>query len=120
MAHSIRLREPWDSRYVDGTRKAVRYRRFFNRPTGIESGQQVFLTLRVLVACSLNVSVNEHVSQLIPTGDSAYRARVDQVLSNRNQIELTVAPENVHESLPQECPKIGQQLISQVIIEIED
>ena len=120
MAHSIRLREPWVSQYVDDSRSAVRYSRFFNRPTGIVSGQQVFLALEVFVECSLNVSLNGQVCHVIHDGDYRHRARIDPALCGRNAIELTVVPTINHQLLPQECPRIGQHLISQVNIEIED
>lgn len=50
MPHSIRLREPWDVEPAAGGLK--RHRRFFNKPTGLESGDRVWIVVEGAVGLS--------------------------------------------------------------------
>jgi hypothetical protein len=57
LAHSIRLRDPWQCEAVDGG--GVRWSRRFHRPTGLEPDDQLLLVLSGLPAGAM-VRVNGH------------------------------------------------------------
>jgi hypothetical protein len=70
MPHLIRLREPWEREPLD--EGAVRYRRRFHRPTGLDESSRVWLVIDA-VGSPATVTLNDRL-----LGDVAgYRARFD-------------------------------------------
>ena len=63
MAHRIRLRQPWTQRVLEqenyDTSKQVIFERHFNRPTGIESGDQIEVEVNAAIGEVLDVWLNE-------------------------------------------------------------
>jgi len=89
--HTIRLREPWEVEFQPGR---VIYRRHFNRPTGLGSGDVVRLMIDQL-ADGATVSFN---GELLASGDS--RWNISAQLENRNAIAVSLP----RDALPPERP----------------
>ena len=88
MTHTIRLRDPWDaSPQADGT---VRFTRHFNRPTGLETGDRVWLVIEG--AAPFSVSLNGHpvgqASRLPPPAADPARYEITALLQPRNKLEI--------------------------------
>lgn len=90
MPHSIRLREPWDVEPAAGGLK--RHRRFFNKPTGLESGDRVWIVVEGAVGLSeltLNGSPPPHAGEQRASADGASRSYdVTTLLNLRNELIL--------------------------------
>jgi len=90
LIHSIRLREPWDVEPIVGGLK--RHRRFFNKPTGLEPGDRVWIVVEGAVGLaelSLNGSPPPHAGDQAPVGNEARRSfDVTTLLNLRNELVL--------------------------------
>ena len=109
--HTIRLRRPW-LRTIDDLNQPDRvdvpdvgrvplregsiliYRRTFNRPTGLEIGDKVWLSIESYSAGSIRVLLNE---QSVFQADTAQPVRVDLAsrLEPSNQLEIQLAGSSV-------------------------
>jgi glycosyl hydrolase family 2 len=93
MMHVIRLRAPWDAEWLQEASGAVRCTRHFNRPTGIEGGDRVWLVIEGL-NCSAAVSLNDipvgRASRL-PIGEPPARFDITPHLQPRNRIAIDLA-----------------------------
>jgi hypothetical protein len=97
--HTIRLRDPWDATpQADGT---VRFTRHFNRPTGLESGDCVWLVIEGAaqpLAVTLNGNLVGQASRL-PAHDSA-RYEITPLLQPRNKLEIDLSSAPKIDALP--------------------
>jgi hypothetical protein len=85
LAHSIRLREPWDREL---TEELVRWRRSFHAPTGLESDDDLWLMIADLPPAAI-VGVNGTV--LSRTIDGAHsRFDLTPVLAEKNRVAIEV------------------------------
>jgi hypothetical protein len=93
--HTIRLREPWDVEPAAGGLK--RHRRFFNKPTNLSAGEQVWIVVEGaahFVELTLNGSPPPHAGAQQSSGqgtaaDSATRAYdVTTLLNLRNELVI--------------------------------
>jgi hypothetical protein len=93
VTHTIRLRDPWDATHqADGM---VRFSRHFNRPTGLDGGDRVWLVIEG-AAPPLAVSLNgHHVGQAsrLPAHIAATSGReshyeITPLLQPRNKLEI--------------------------------
>ena len=88
--HSIRLREPWDVEPLAGSLK--RHRRFFNKPTNLAAGDQVWLVVDCaagFVELTLNDSPPPHAQGQGTTDDGEARAYdVTTLLNLRNELVI--------------------------------
>ncbi len=94
--HTIRLRHPWETEGADG--QHVVYRRRFNRPTGLESGERVTLEIdRAMVAgqVSLNATV---LGELEPA--EFFAADITQILVDGNELVIEADPRSRLEKPP--------------------
>ena len=109
LAHSFRLRDPWQCEATEG---GVRWSRIFHRPTGLEPDDELWLVISGLPAEAV-VAVNGHSFQsgatgilpvpaagtsiTPPTGGSqtppqAAQYNVTSILHDSNQIEILLSP----------------------------
>jgi hypothetical protein len=105
LAHSIRLRDPWQRAATEGG--GTRWSRRFHRPTGMEPDDQLLLVLSGLPAAAC-VRVNGHgfdaersavpvvpASSIQQPASPAVAAQFDltAVLRDANEIEIEVPPD---------------------------
>jgi hypothetical protein len=83
LAHSFRLRDPWQCVPVDGG--GLRWRRVFHRPTGLEEDDQLVLVISGLPE-GAHLTVNGHAL----AGGPDYN--LTAVLAETNQIDLSIPP----------------------------
>ena len=110
MTHTIRLRDPWDaSPQAEGT---IRFTRHFNRPTGLEAGERVWLVIEG-ASVPLTVTLNGHpvgqASRLPPPVDAA-RYEITPLLKPRNKVEIELQSASATD---------GQPCLGEVRLEIE-
>jgi hypothetical protein len=110
LAHSFRLRDPWQCEATEG---GVRWSRVFHRPTGLEEDDELWLVVSGL-PLSAQVAVNGHCpprgreslatigaetnasapvdkdSQPLPASPHEYR--VTHLLRDANQVEILLPP----------------------------
>lgn len=88
--HTIRLREPWDVEPLAGGLK--RHRRYFNKPTNLTAGEQVWITVEGaagFVELTLNDSPPPHAKGQGTAADSPTRAYdVTTLLNLRNELVI--------------------------------
>jgi hypothetical protein len=88
--HTIRLREPWDVEPAAGGLR--RHRRFFNKPTGLDSGEQVRIVVDAAVGfveLTLNGSPPPHAGEQGTGDESVSRAYdVTTLLNLRNELVI--------------------------------
>ena len=119
MSHSIRLRGPWDfsiagtqiagriefpcdwSEIPSPAAVAVRFRRYFHLPTGLEPGNQVLIVLRCQ-APHLTAQLNGAELALERQSDEAYQADVTRQLAARNELTINLEPPSPAPIHPQE------------------
>ncbi len=98
--HQILLREPWQSAWWwpsgasshgSATDRRAAYQRQFNRPTGLVAAQPVLLTVSSSIPVDSAI-FNELPLQLLPIGDSAYHARIDELFAPFNRLQLFFHP----------------------------
>jgi len=90
MAHSIRLREPWQCEPLGGEgRGGVKYSRRFHRPTGLEATSRVWLIIEEATADAV-VALNGQ--ELGKTQSNSYPARFEITarIEAQNFLEITV------------------------------
>ena len=90
MMHVIRLRAPWNVESLKEASGAVRCTRHFNRPTGIEGGDRVWLVIEGL-ACSATVLLNDTPigqASRLSCGDPPARFPITPLLQARNRIVI--------------------------------
>ena len=93
MMHVIRLRAPWDVELLEVASGSVRCTRQFNRPTGIEATDRVWLVIEGLT-CSAAVSLNETplgTASCSPASDPPARFDITPHLQPRNRIAIDLA-----------------------------
>ena len=120
LAHSIRLRDPWQCEAIDGG--GVRWSRRFHRPTGLEADDQLLLVLSGLPAGAVlrvnghgfggerpavsgqqsgepfhPASSDEHLTSSIQRPASAVSAQFDltSILADANEIEIDVPADSL-------------------------
>jgi hypothetical protein len=83
------------------------YRRAFNRPTGLESGDKVWLSIESYAARSICVSLND---QSVYQTDTAQSIRIDLTarLESSNQLEIQLAGKALGESVRVEAGLDGE------------
>lgn len=84
--HVIRLRRPW---HCEPLERSVRFRRAFNRPTGLAPRQAVWLVLERISAQG-HASLNGRSLGTIPPGGQAVRFDVAALLAERNELVVEV------------------------------
>jgi Glycosyl hydrolase 2 galactose-binding domain-like len=88
--HVIRLRAPWEVEPLEESPNSVRCTRHFNKPTGLDDGQRVWLVIDGL-ACTAAVSLNDvpvgQASRLSP-GDLPARFDITPLHEPRNKIVI--------------------------------
>lgn len=89
-AHRIRLRRPWQREVAE---QAVRWRRRFHRPTGLQSHQRVLLVVEGLAAEG-RATLNGRELGPLASDASPCRFDVSQRLEANNELvlELDVSP----------------------------
>jgi hypothetical protein len=91
--HTIRLRDPWDVEPAAGGLR--RHRRFFNKPTGLEAGDRVWIVVEGAVGfveLTLNGSPPPHTGEQGSGEDSASRAYdVTALLNLRNELVIVTS-----------------------------
>jgi hypothetical protein len=83
--HVIRLRGPWQSRDLSGM---VRCRRTFHKPTGLETGEQVWLVVEPRSRAT--VHLNGRLLGDVQPGTAAGRFDVTGLLDDGNALEIDV------------------------------
>lgn len=130
LAHSIRLRDPWQCEAIDGG--GLRWSRRFHRPTGLEPDDQLLLVLSGLPAGAV-VQVNGHgfggersavsgqqsakpidptssnqhpASSIQPPTSPAVAAQFDltPILADANEIEIDVLPDPLRRGVDPRLP----------------
>jgi hypothetical protein len=88
--HTIRLREPWDVEPAAGGLK--RHRRYFNKPTNLAAGEQVWIVVDAAVGfveLTLNGSPPPHAQGQGTAADGVTRAYdVTTLLNLRNELVI--------------------------------
>jgi hypothetical protein len=84
-AHRIHLRRAWQREPADSGR--VRWRRRFNRPTGLGPREQVWLVLEGFRP-PVDVLLNQHPLGSLPPAKSTTRFDVTSLLELRNELCL--------------------------------
>ncbi len=102
--HVIRLRGPWQSSDVGDV---VRWLRAFHKPTGLETGERVWLVVE-LTGSRAAVRLNGRLLGGVGLGDAVGRFDITDLLADRNALEIDVG---------RELPAGG--LVGQVRLEIE-
>ena len=88
--HIIRLRGPWEIDPLEDALGTVRCVRHFNKPTGIDGGERVWLVIEGL-ACTATISLNAAlVGQASRSSPDDVPARFDitPLLAARSKIEI--------------------------------
>jgi hypothetical protein len=100
----------------------VRYRRTFHRPTGLESGQRVFLVVEPARSCACVTLKCDLVGFVYP-GEAAGRFEITDRLEEDNQLEVIVD----HPALDEMRSTVGDPalhpaggLVGEVRLEIEE
>jgi hypothetical protein len=91
MAHTIRLREPWQVEMLSGR---CLYRRPFNCPTGLSPNDRVLLAVEQLPAAAV-VRFN---GQSLPVGEACWE--IGSLLKARNEIVIEFTATAVPEPRP--------------------
>ena len=100
LAHSIRLRDPWQcDRVGDG---ALRWSRVFHRPTGIEADDLLWLMVVALPA-EVPVAVNGAAVEPVYEGLHA-RFDVTHLLGDANRVEFIVPDGGAAAEVPAAFP----------------
>jgi hypothetical protein len=93
VTHSIRLRDPWDATpQADGT---VHFTRHFNRSTGLEAGDRVWLVIEGAaqpLAVTLNGNLVGQASRLPVPAPNQARYEITALLQPRNKLESDALP----------------------------
>ena len=87
--HTIRLRGPWEIEQPEDPLGTARCVRHFNKPTGLESGERVWLVIEALASTatiSLNGAIVGQASRMSPA-----RFDITPQLIARNRIEIELA-----------------------------
>lgn len=93
MAHSIRLREPWEREALGAEGGGpCKYSRGFHKPTGLEAGSRVWLVVDEL-AGEVEVRVNGQKLGRIEPGCYPARFDITAALKANNLVEITVRQE---------------------------
>jgi hypothetical protein len=88
--HTIRLRGPWQNEPLEGAEGTVRCTRHFNKPTGLDGGERVWLVIDGIASAatiSLNGAAVGQVSHVSP-GDAPTRFDITPLLLARSKIEI--------------------------------
>ena len=100
----------------------VRYRRVFHRPTGLDSGERVFLVVEP-ARSSACITLKGAVVGLVKAGEPAGRFEITERLEEDNRLEITVD----HPALDYMRSTVGDPallppggLVGEVRLEIED
>jgi hypothetical protein len=100
----------------------VRFVRTFNQPTGLESGERVFLVVEPPRSCGL-VRMNGHELGCVRFGGAAGRFDITPLLKDHNSVEIDVEhPELDDDGNPPDdgCVDIPGGLVGEVRLEIEE
>ncbi|QDT00071.1 hypothetical protein [Adhaeretor mobilis] len=91
LAHSFRLRHPWDQETGE-TCDFTRWSRGFHKPTGLEPSDRMWLVVSGLPA-GCTVVVNEQELPA-PAANKPGQYEVTELLGDTNRIEITVPAEH--------------------------
>ena len=89
-AHVIRLRGPWKSQPPADGRGQVQFTRHFNRPTGLDGGERVWLVIESLPGL-VSVRLNGVVVGTSPPCPA--RLEITELLQPRSELVIEVASE---------------------------
>lgn len=87
--HIIQLRDPWQWDAPEPAERPAQFcaQRYFNRPTGLESGTRIQLVIDDLGEL-LRVRLNGHVLSHDGGQEAPWRADISQLLELRNLLQL--------------------------------
>ena len=119
----VKMPADWGDTLGGYFRGRVRYSRKFNRPTGIEQGDRLFLRIQQVDAFG-SAALNEHPLGEIPSGGNPQRFEVTRLLQPFNQLVIEVElPRSTADSAPLPRPKrddLPGGLVGEVRLEIEN
>jgi hypothetical protein len=93
LPHVIRLRAPWEIEPLPEPPGLLRCTRHFNRPTGLESGERVWLVLPSLASPGTIVLNGDPLEPTpgLPADGGSVRCEITSRLTARNKVEIQLA-----------------------------
>jgi len=91
--HVIHLRAPWKVQPLEKSSNSVRCTRHFNKPTGLDGGERVWLVIEGLASTAAALLNDAPVGQASrwSSGDPPARFDITPLLEQRNKIEIDLA-----------------------------
>jgi len=97
LPHVIRLRAPWDIEPLT-EQGLVRCTRHFNKPTGLDHGERVWLVIEG-AASSARITVNgSRLGQTSCLAEVPMRIDITQLITGRNRLEIELSVADGHEA----------------------